>query len=306
MSSLKRKSEDINITDLSNNLLNCNISITNKDAIIYCRVSTNSQSDSLPIQKQVLELYCHTNEYTIKDCISDIGSAYNNSELLSIHDILDKYKNINLIIKEPSRLARNIIVGAEIIKKCIEKNIVIHVVDNNYMVNTTVFAKILLCGMYDAMTESETLSKRQKIHNTIRKNLGAHFGTIPYGFMQYSSLVSNITIRKIKKLPEEHNESKIIKLIEIMYYGTINNNITKDFYELFNSLHDFPEKLGTSYKFTDYTNKEYTDADFAKGFTVGSIVDLLNDWNILKRGKTWSKSSLLSVISNNTDNEIIL
>lgn len=303
MAGLKRKSEDINITDLSNNLLNCNISMTNKYAIIYCRTA---QKNNLSEQIQVLELYCNTNNYTIKDCICDNNSAYNNAELLSIHDILDKYKNINLIIKEPSRLARNIIDGAEIIKKCIEKNIVIHVVDNNYVVNNHTEYKKLLCGFFDAMIEMETLIKRQKLHNTIQKKLGAHFGTVPFGYESYSVSVDNVMVRKIKKLPDEHNESKIIKLIEFMYYGNNNNNITKDFYELFNSLHDFPEKLGTSYKFTDYTNKEYTDADFAKGFTVGSIIGLLNDWNILKRGKTWSKSSLLSVISNNTDNEIIL
>jgi DNA invertase Pin-like site-specific DNA recombinase len=304
MVSLKRKSEDINIADLSNNLLNCSISMTNKDAIIYCRTA---QKNNLSEQIQVLELYCNTNDYTIKDCICDNNSAYNNFELLSIHDMLDKYKNINLIVSEPSRLARNIIDGANIIKKCIENNIVIHVVDNNYVVNNSTEYKRLLCGFFDAMTEMETLIKRQKLHNTIQKKLGAHFGAVPFGYELYSVSVDNIMVRKIKKLPEEHNESKIIKLIECMYYGNNNiNNNNKDFYELFNSLHDFPEKLGTSYKFTDYKNKEYTNADFAKGFTVGSIVGLLNDWNIIKRGKMWSKSSLLSVISNTTENEMIL
>lgn len=299
MSNTKRKVDQTDINMLTYEISNFNINVTNLNAVLYTRVSSKSQVDSLPVQKQVLTNYCIANNFKIVESVEDIQSAYKNPELLSINDIVDRYNNINVIIKTPCRMIRCIEIGSQLIKKCIKKNIMIHVVDHNFVCNSALNAKRLLCGIYDAMTESETLGKRLKSHNIIKKNMGAYFGTVPYGMESYTENVNDIPIRKIKNLPTDHNESKIIDLIDMMYCGTDRDS----FYSLFNSLHILTYKLGDSqFKFTDYKNKEYTDLDFAKGFTIGTIVNLLNDWNILKHGKKWTNNSLTSVV----DQHIIL
>ena len=302
MSGVKRKVEQSDINMLTYEISNCNINVTNMDAVIYSRVSSKSQEDSLPVQKQVLTNYCITNNFKIIESVEDVQSAFKNPELLSINDIVDRYNNINLVIKAPCRMMRDIEMGSRLIKNCIKKNILIHVVDHNFICNSTLNAKRLLCGMYDAMTESETLSKRLKSHNMVKKNMGAYFGTIPYGMESYIEIVNNIPIRMIRNLPSDHIESKIIDLIDMMYCGTFigcadEPTITNNFYSLFNSLHSFPDKLGgEKFKFTDYKNKEYNANDFAKGFTISTIVNLLNDWKILKNNKEWSVDMLNNVI----------
>jgi DNA invertase Pin-like site-specific DNA recombinase len=293
MSGIKRKVEESDINMLTNEISNFNINVTSVNAVIYSRVSSKSQADSLPVQKQVLTNYCITNNFKIVESVEDVQSAFKNPELLSINDIVDRYNNINIIIKAPCRMMRDIEMGSRLIKNCIKKNILIHVVDHNFICNSTLNAKRLLCGMYDAMNESETLSKRLKSHNLVKKNMGAYFGTIPYGMESYMEIVNNVPIRKIRNLPLDHIESKIIDLIDMMYCGTVSDK----FYSLFNSLHSFPDKLGgDKFKFTDYKNKEYNDNDFAKGFTISTIVNLLNDWKILKNNKEWSIDMLNNVI----------
>ena len=294
----KRKDNMTNVNDITNSLNNVSFNSANNKAVLYTRVSSVSQADSLPVQKQVLQNYCIVNKLKVIDMYQDIGSAYNDSYKLSIHSILEMYSNVCLIIKDPSRIARNIIDGAEIIKKCSENNIIIHVVEHNYICNTTITAKQLLCGIFDAQTEAETLSERQRSHNNVKKSLGAYFGSVPYGKESYSTEHNNIMIRKVRNLPADHKESKIINLIDMMLYGTSK----KAFYQHFNSLHDFQDKLGgNKHKFTSYKGEEYTETDFLNGFPINTIVGLLNDWKITKRGKEWTESSLKTIMESLAD-----
>jgi len=167
MSNTKRKVDQTDINELTYEISNFNINVTNLNAVIYSRVSSKSQADSLPVQKQVLANYCITNNFKIIESVEDIQSAYKNPEQLLINDIINRYNNINIIIKTPCRMMRCIEMGARIIKECIKKNIMIHIVDHNFVCNSTLNAKRLLCGIYDSMTESETLSKRLKSLNMI-------------------------------------------------------------------------------------------------------------------------------------------
>lgn len=297
----KRKNTESCVDEITTSLNNVSFSsakTTCNNAVLYTRVSSQSQTYSLHVQTQVLQNYCKDNKLKILDSYQDIGSAYNDSYKLSINSIIDMYNNINLIIKDPSRIARNIIDGAEIIKKCAKNNIIIHIVEHKYICNTNVAAKQLLCGIFDAQTEAETLSERVRSHNKVKKSMGAYFGSVPFGKESYSMMVDNVMIRKVRILSTEHKESKIINMIDMMLYGTTR----KEFYKLFNSLHDFQDKLGgPKNKFTNYKGVEYTDLDFSKGFPISSIVGLLNDWKITKRGKVWTDSSVKTVMDSLPD-----
>lgn len=293
-SSKKRSSKDIDT--LTNELNTCSIN-TNKinRTFILARVSSKSQVDSLPVQIQVCTNYCNKNNISNITVVEDICSAYNSFDKLKLHTILNKHHNINLVIKDPSRLARDIVDGSEIIKICNDKNILIHVVDNDFRCDTTINNKRLLCGVYDAEIEAKTLSKRQRTHNDTKRKLGSHFGPAPFGMEVFTELKNNIKLRKLRELIDQHIEKKTIRLISMMY-GKMNINMI-EFYELFNSLHVNELKLGSTYKFTDYKNKEYTAVDLKKGFHYNSIINILNDWKILNRGKEWSTNTLKNVIA---------
>ena len=296
---VSEETDDIN--HVTSQLNDCKINVNSNDAIIYLRVSTKSQSESLNVQEQVARNYCIKNKLNIKKVVKDIGSAYNNIYKLSINDIIENNSNINLVIASPSRLSRDIVHGAELINDCNKKNILTHVVDQNYICNSNVSNKKLLEGIFDAMIESKTLSERQISHNKIRKSKGYYFGVVPFGMVAYNTFINNISIRKLKDLPKSHEETKIIELIDMMYYGTS----SKEFYTHFNSLQQYPDKLGgPKFKFTDYMKNEYTESDFNMGFTLGTIVGLFNDWRILKRGKMWNIDSLKGVIKNHIDSNI--
>jgi DNA invertase Pin-like site-specific DNA recombinase len=282
------------LSDVTNNLKNINID--NNKAIIYARVSSKNQEDSLPMQVTECKEYCKENNLLIVDTETNIGSAYQNTDNLTILNYLDNYGNINLIIKDPSRLTRNINDGALLIQKCIDNKIIIHNVLENYICNTPVNLGRLLGTFMSTQQFSTDLSNKLKSGNKIRKLNGWQFGQPPFGKKtEYLFNQNNVKTRVFTNLDINHREKQIIKLILLLHNGT--NNISK-MLELFNSLHEFSDDLGgNKYKFK-YDDEEEI-VDLKDGLSLRSIKNTLNDWKIYKRGKEWTINYLENIINNN-------
>lgn len=260
------------IEDMTLLLNQCLLDVRKTSAIGYMRVSNKGLEKEFDAQSVAIKEYCNKHNIVLKDIISDIGSAYYNSKKLTIYDIIENNSNISLIITKPKIISRNIVTSANILDKCIKNNITIHIIDGDYMCNMNENNKRFLCDTYDAMMESKT--------NKIRK-----VTSIPFGMME-----SNNTITE---LPRAHIEQRTIDIIDMLYYGCNMN----DFYELFNSLHNSMDVLGSdSHPFRDYKMKVYIMNDFKKGFSVGTIVGLLNDWNIMNRNKKWTNASINKIV----------
>ena len=79
-------------------------------------------------------------------------------------------------------MARNIVDGANFMKRCNDSNIIIHSVRDNSVSNTSIGKRKIIDSVMIANDESETVSKRVRTMLQIKKKHGSKFGRVPYGY----------------------------------------------------------------------------------------------------------------------------
>jgi DNA invertase Pin-like site-specific DNA recombinase len=263
-----------------------------KNSVTYTRCSTPKQNTdnmhSLDTQKGICRLYSTMNNYKILEEISEIKSGHDSSKQ-SYLQILDKYSNINLIIADPSRLSRNVSHAQDFILECLKKNIIIHFVRDNLILNSLQDCKRAINSIYDAFIESSVMSKRITSAIQIRKKLGSHLGQIPFGY-QPDIIIDKKTSIKIRKLKKNILEQNIIKIICQMYYGTPNG--INSFYKLLNLCTNKHIKIVFS---SEHDNSIFTTIYYGNINCI-DIMNFLNENNILNRGKYWKKTMISTII----------
>ena len=275
-----------NSTDIANLLDNTSIE---ENAIIYARCSTKSQNQnkntSLSTQIAECNRYCNDHNFNVIKIINEIVGGHDKNKQ-TYSSILDNYSNANIIICDPSRLSRNINDAINFLTDCIKQKLKIHFVRDNLICTTIYDCKQFANLIFDAMTESHTISKRIRHSITIRKRLGSHIGKPSYGFSIKTKLdvESGINIRKIIKNSTEMN---YIKLIQKLYFG---GNINK----IYNNLNKvFPNVL---YKLTDMDGTLFTELYWGNLWPL-DIATLLNDNDGTNRGKQWTPSAIKQIVT---------
>jgi len=264
---------------LSNNILN---------AVLYGRCSTPSQNTdkqkSLETQIGIGRMYCTMNNFTIIEEISEVVSGHNSSKQ-SYLQILDRYSSINLIIADPSRLSRNVSNAQDFIVECLKKNIIIHFIRDNLILDSLHDCKRAINSIYDAFIESSIMSKRISSAIRIRRQLGSHIGKIPFGYTAEHTIDKKTGIR-IRKIKENNKEQIIIKIICSMFYGTKNGMAS--FYKMLHSI----SKNTT----LNFVSGETFSTIYYGNINLESIMHFLNENNILNRDEYWKKSSLSFIV----------
>ncbi len=74
--------------------------------IAYCRVSTQKQKDSLPLQKLAIYEHANTHGITIDKCVEEIGSGFNENRR-KLLTLLSDPSVTTIIIEHRDRLARS-------------------------------------------------------------------------------------------------------------------------------------------------------------------------------------------------------
>ena len=275
-------------SDIANLLDNTSI-IDN--AIIYARCSTKSQNQnkntSLSTQIAECNRYCNDHNYNVIKIINEIVGGHDKNKQ-TYNSILDNYSNANIIICDPSRLSRNICDAINFLTECIKRKLKIHFVRDNLICTTIYDCKQFANLIFDAMTESQTISKRIRHSITIRKRMGSHIGKPSYGFSIKTKLdvESGINIRKMIKNSTEMN---YIKLIQTLYFGGNINNI-------YNNLHIvFPNGID-EYKLTEMDGTPFTEVYWGN-LCLSDIATLLNENDGTNRGKRWTSSAIKQIVT---------
>jgi len=289
-------------TNFDNDLLNFmnNLEINKKrklndlQAIIYARCSTPSQNtdsnQSLQTQICMCIDYCNQNNLSILNIYKDIHHGHDISKL-KIYSILDENSDCNIIITDPSRLSRNISNTMDFITKCNKKNIRLHFVRDDLISDSNQDIKKIINLTCDAYIETQTLSKRLRTTFQTKKKYGSFLGRVPFGSKSYFETNQNNMV-KIRKLTPDILEQDIIKLINMMYFGS--NDMT-EFYKIYNQLTN-----NLNYKLTDQSDKQFEQI-YYRNFTMKTIVDFLNENNILSRNKKWTVNMLNSILNKTED-----
>ena len=258
-------------------------SIKNLDAIIYCRVSTKNQTfgTSLESQKIFCQEYCSNNNLNIKSIINETNSAKLMDKQQELKKMLYLYKNINLIIYEPSRLSRNLRDFVQFIEQCKELNITIHFVQDKLVSSNNADFKKILSGIVDGETESKNIGMRIKRSINFRKRNGTFKASIPkYGFKH---IKNNFKIHSSVNI----EENRIINLIQKLYWGAD--------IDLINNL--LVQITGTVQELYFLTNPEETVQKIEWGnLRMIDIANFLNSIPIYRRNKKWTSNAISQII----------
>ena len=273
-----------------NNLINMfNNSTIASTAVIYARCSTpaQNQENGTSLYTQVAECmnYCSIHNFEITEVISEVVSGHDSSKQ-SYNNILAKYKNTHVIISDPSRLSRNIADAVKFLDICNKMKIVVHSVRDNIVCNSPYNNRNFTNLIYDAMIESNTISKRIRSSINIRKMMGSHIGVAPYGYKieHTQDKKSGMKIRTLVKNPQE---TKVIQLIKLMYYGCT----SKQFYIAL-----YKVDSDSSYKLED-NNGNQIDVLYYGNTCLKNIATILNENNINCRDNTWTSSRISTIVT---------
>ena len=259
------------------------------DAIIYARCSTARQNldnfQSLSNQVVMCIDYCKDQNLNTINIIKEIHNGHNMSEL-KISEIPQTYSNINIIIADPSRMSRNVSDANDFIIQCNKKNIILHFVRDDLVLDSHKEYKKVIDLVCDAYHESQLMSKRLKTTFDMKKKHGSHIGSASYGF-KINEIIDPKIHLKIRKLVPNKSEQDVIDIINRLYFGSD----IKDFNKIF-------QRVSQNKKFVlKDTNNNAFDTIYYGNITYNDIADLLNENNILKRNIVWTSKSISNILS---------
>jgi|UniRef100_A0A6C0EDE4 DNA invertase Pin-like site-specific DNA recombinase len=246
-----------------------------KNSIIYTRISTKKQFTgySLDIQNKICNDYCKKNNLIILDNFKEIKSATNINYQKNLINIIEKYQNINLIISDISRISRNLSNYNILTEKCIQKNIVIHYVEDNLISSNKEHTNIINKKILESEKESQLISFRTKKTIQYKKFINNYNPAIlKYGYKY-------IKVNNKKIIQKNIQENYIIQLIKNLY----------------NFKNDYKKNIKLLSKLI---SKKKNINELKKKFNIKMIVDFLNKNNILKRNNLWNYNSIYYIIKN--------
>lgn len=253
-------------------------------AVIYARVSTKNQvyGDSLHLQLQECKKYCEENNLLVVKKVQEICSARDMNKLKNLLEIINNYKDVNLVIFEPTRFSRNPKDYHNILPYLIEKNIVLHFVQGKLVSDNNNHKKIISSLIIDGQIESENLSRRIKTSIKFRKLNDVFCPSVSrYGY-SYCKIS--------KKQNINPTENLVCELIKKLYYGGSAESINK----LLILITGNPE-----HKIYDYKNESVKVLQVQYGnLSINDVKEFLNYAQIYKRGKPWTNYSVKRILGN--------
>jgi len=261
----------------------------NSNAIIYARVSTKDQIKgySIESQIQVCKAYAYSNNLKIIQIITETCSAREMKKQCALMQILDENSNIHLIVFSADRLSRNFFDYAMFERKCTEKNITYHVSHKNLISTINTDLKQITSDIRDAVTESNTLSRRSCSSHLYRKQHGLYYPTIS----KYGTKYIRDKNGKISRIADEIKEKNIKKVINMLYLGGKCDKINSLLNEIMNRKDN---------KMYDYKNQKVEVNEIFKGnMSAPMVADFLNHLGVLRRNRPWKAYSILKLVSGN-------
>lgn len=252
-----------------------------KRVILYLRVSSPEQHTH--IQKQQCIEYVKANNYKLIDIIEEKKSGYKNNENRFLYTFIQNLKNTNnfdtLLIYSYDRFSRNLIDGLEMINALENKNIVVESVIDNIDYSTPFGRKMLVEKFAICQYESDLISFRVKKSCEFKRTFGLYVGNCPFG--------KKIDPIKKTRLINNEEEQKIITFIKKAKRGGSTSeeltNIIKSIVEI-----EDDDVVG-------WYDKDNNLVNPARPMTNSDIAGILNDFNVKKRKRSWSSSSVRGI-----------
>ena len=250
--------------------------------VIYCRVSSAHQNSPDNVSLQAQEVECNTFAikcgWTVRTIRKDIHSAFK-SKPPELSQLL-KGTNQVIIIYDVSRFSRSRALGQEMIDNALQNANTLMFVKENIRVNSYVSAKSI--NSYLMVTEQESTLISERIRNSkkyLRDNGMYQGGYVPYGMKK--QLQNKVLIK-------DAHEQNIIAFIRYTRRAVISAETLNKLMAAI--LH--VKVLETRIVCIDENGNENSAG---VSLSYKDIAALLNDYNITKRGREWTTSSVKTV-----------
>lgn len=253
-------------------------------AVVYCRVSSVEQGDrmkghvSLDVQRKTCVEFAEKNGFEVVEVIEEVCSAKDMNKM-SLGKALDGRENITLIFFNVSRFSRNTQQALSLLDELAKRNIRLISVGEQLDLSTPWGKHQFRSLLSEAEYEREQLGLRVKNALAYKKAQGSFLGKVPYGYKA-------IKVDGIRKLQKDEYEQNVIKFMRAAGKGDITAHTLSS---LMNKISDDNTPIAF------FRGEEPIPRLSAYALTAGEIADLLNDYGVTKRGKPWTRNSLVSV-----------
>lgn len=260
--------------------------IGNKSAVIFCRVSSIMQNSPFSISFEVQEHKGQTcaNMFGLRvvEIVKIVESAYD-GKACTIKSLITKNKGKNIIIYNISRFARNVERGIELLDYALKCNTRLFFVEEEIVwdKNHIGCKNKLIEKLNLAQKESEAISRRVKDAKAEKKRRGYFTG----GVAKYGYKV--ITEEFGKKCVGDEYEQLVIKFINLC--RTVGSRAD-----------DINFVLRQISKYNEPIILEFEDGDvnaINEPMSYSCIAQILNDYEVDRRGKRWTASNVSSANS---------
>lgn len=214
-----------------------NVPINIKNAVIYCRKSSNSNSTemSISLQKHLCEEFCSINKLQVLKCVNDIVSGRNMNEMTKLQKLInDISSDTLLVVTDVSRFSRNVKQGLEAIDGLKSKQSTVYAVCNHCCYNDSYLQRFQFrLYLSNAELESDQISDRIYRSIDVRRKLGCKIGKSKYGYETYFdkkgmrrerfNRIEQSVINKIKSML-----NKKYNITDVIDYLNNNNKLFRD------------------------------------------------------------------------------
>lgn len=189
-----------------------------ENAVVYCRVSTEEQSDSLPVQQKKCTDFSASKKFTVVHIFTDAGESARTADRPQLQAMLTycrgNRKTIkHAVVSDLSRLARNVVDQGNIIGQLAEWGITLHSVDEQSLDDSATgkLGKNII-GAFSQFF-SDSLSERTKFRMSEAVKAGRFVWVAPVGYVN----AKNGTGSTVK--PDKDRAPLVRKGFELMASG---------------------------------------------------------------------------------------
>lgn len=253
--------------------------------VIYNRVSSMSQNSytnsvSLHAQESICSKFANENGLKVKSVYKEVHSAFH--KVPNVLETVINLRKCNILISDISRFSRSVAVGLDMAKVALKNKNRIVFIQEKFVCSS--HADFMVLAQHLQVTESESRNigiRNKKARNYLIEN-GMHAGgAVPYGY--------DVVERKAVKNKYEQNVLQFIRKCQ-------QSRISSD--DLNNMMIDI-SKTKIYDPISCYDKNDVSVLNITERLTNPEIADLLNSYDVDKRGLQWTAAMIKTALRSN-------